>query len=146
VEKILRWAVLALTLIGVLIATPSAASADDGDGYYACNSGELCFIEYANNTTYYKHFYNGANHWTQENCTLCHSAYTFHPDSHRLMDNANSFRNRDTQCNVYVWDVDGQGNWYPYMGATPGNATYQSTSNRNNGHTRCQSGSSPRTL
>ncbi|WP_158839921.1 hypothetical protein [Saccharothrix deserti] len=57
------------------------------------------------------------------------------------MDSAIEFRNRDSTCTVYIWDVDGAGNWYKYA-HQPRNSSswFYSLDRRNNGHSRCSEG------
>lgn len=53
------------------------------------------------------------------------------------MDDAQYWRNRDSTCTVWVWDVDGQGNWFTYASQPYNYGSYQSISSYNNGHSRC---------
>ncbi|MEV8518077.1 hypothetical protein [Dactylosporangium sp. NPDC051484] len=128
--------VLVLPLAAAM-AVAAPASADDGDGTLNCVNGEICFRENANNSNNVKHFWNGANHWQQENCQLCHIAYRFTGTNHYVMDNANSVRNRDTICTVTLWDVDRYGVWFNYANFQWQSDSYLPVYNVNNGHSRC---------
>ncbi|MFF5289155.1 hypothetical protein [Paractinoplanes globisporus] len=133
-----------------LAAMPGAAQADDnGDGSTACNYTEICFQWVYNSNNLVKQFWNGANHYSNG----AHGAYYFFDvpngvrSSARVMDNAEGFRNRDSACTVWLWDVDGAGNWYTYysQGKNSGSFT-NSGANRNNGHSRCSGTASPANL
>jgi hypothetical protein len=121
-------------------ATAAYAGYDDGNPQgqqLVCENYEICFSYTNDTTTNLKQFWYDANHGEVPGN---HVAYFFHPNGQRLMDNAWQMRNRDSDCTVYVWDIDSYGNWYVYdsQGAQAG--AYKSISHdRNNGHSRCYS-------
>jgi hypothetical protein len=139
-RRLVTRAMIAIATTAALLALPTAAHADSGDGSVYCNAGEICFSDAAGGTwtTGIKHFWYSANH----------RGYYFYGTGVPVVDHIGGYRNLDTQCSVFVWDVDGFGNWYVYSGlgteypAVTHTATYRGYSsgdqNRNNGHTRCQ--------
>lgn len=127
-----------------LLVTGQAARADDsGDGSVTCNSGEICFRKDTYGTdNMRKQFWYGANHGANS----AHGAYKWfyvpggYVTNEPVMDSAQYLRNRDTQCTVWVWDIDGQGNWFTYASQGANSGSYISISPYNNGHSRCGGG------
>ena len=80
-----------------LVAAPGAASADNGDGLVACNSGEICFWRYSGAVLWTKQFWYTANH----------GGYTWwagQATNVSMQDDAVDITNRDTDCGVRVGD------------------------------------------
>ncbi len=140
-RKLVKAALAATAVAAAMFGSPATAQAADvGDGSWTCNSTEICFRYLAGSDDSIKHFFNGANHYSNS----AHGAYYFGgPVGGQLvMDNAQEIRNRDSQCRVYLWDVDGSGNWYTYNSQNYNSSSYTNiVSDRNNGHSRCSEGS-----
>lgn len=84
-----------------LLASGATATAqDNGDGYLACNRGEICFWRYSNQVQWTKQFWHTGNH----------GSYHWANTSVRMQDDAVEVTNRDTQCWVRV------GNLSPHTG------------------------------
>ncbi|MFC7533987.1 hypothetical protein [Actinoplanes sp. GCM10030250] len=143
-RTILKSAIAAGFAAGAL-AVPSAALADDnGDGNEPCNYTEICFQYIFGNNQYGKQFYNGANHYANG----AHGAYRWWDSVNdvrlgiNVMDEAQGFRNRDSACTAWLWDVDGSGNWYTYHSQPKNYGSFLNTGgDRNNGHSRCNANS-----
>ncbi|MEU5908500.1 hypothetical protein [Micromonospora sp. NPDC047527] len=125
----------------ILVPAGAAQAADGGDGSVLCNTGEICFRKDTYGTDQMrKQFWNGANHGANSK----HGDYMWfyvsggYTTTERVMDSARFLTNRDTECTVYVWDVDRYGNWFTYasQGANSG-GTSRSIDPYNNGHSRC---------
>jgi hypothetical protein len=120
-----------------LLAGSGAAQADVGDGSWACNKREICFRKDQGSDQSIKHFWNGANHGEVPGK---HAAYRWGGPSPGglVMDNATEFWNRDSVCTVYVWDIDGTGNWFAYAHQPFDSAGwFYDLRDWNNGHSRC---------
>ena len=127
------------------VMSPAAAQAnvnDRGTAGANCVNGEICFNYAPGSSSVYRHFFYDADHRGDH----------FDGSSFRLADNIVGYRNLDTQCTVYVWDITSTGRWYVYstigseypQAPTRVYRTYSAgDQNRNNGHTRCQSGTPP---
>lgn len=127
----------AITFGALLLSPATAAMADDGDGNRVCNAYEICFrlsdaSDFAINGNWMHTFWYSNKQHDQN--------WLYGPDwtapSIILMDNANGFWNRDSSCDVKLWDVTSSGTWHLYADLPRGylgNAGY----NINNGHTRC---------
>ncbi|WP_444949263.1 hypothetical protein [Micromonospora ureilytica] len=150
-----RWLSVALVAGASMAMVPTvgaqAATSDKGDGNIQCGSGEICFqYTFRGNATtaaeagVVRHFYNAAPN---------HAGDKFSNNAN-LVDNIQGYRNRDTECDVKMHDVKGNGAWFIYKSLPRtnygsyylyydmGRADYSDTSNynardRNNGHTRC---------
>jgi hypothetical protein len=144
---------LLVTLLGagtVAAAAPASAQ-DNGAGGVGCQSTEICFRnnDYGSNNMR-KQFWYGANHGA--NSAHGYYLWWYVPGSYRsnerVMDSADSMRNRDTACTVWVWNVDGSGNWYTYRSQGRNASSWTGVSRINNGHSRCGGGSgyNPRNL
>ncbi|MEU5908499.1 hypothetical protein [Micromonospora sp. NPDC047527] len=137
----------ALVAAGVTIPATAAQADDSGNGTVVCVVGEICFSsdKYGGNTMR-KQFYNGANHGANSK----HGDYLWfyvpggYTTNERVMDGAEHLNNRDTACTVYVWDVDGYGNWFTYVSVQNDGMPFpvRSATPRNNGHSRCGGSSS----
>jgi hypothetical protein len=112
------------------VAVSAPASADIGDGSLNCNSGEICFYYYstaiAQGSNPTRHFWNpdpdhGNDTFNNRGLSGVH-----------FYDNARAGQNRDTVCNVYVYDWGSSGFWF-YRGGY-GNLARQDV---NNAHSRC---------
>lgn len=108
----------ALSVSLAVFGATAASAADSGDGYLACNSGEICFGSADGNTTYQKHFFWGADHANYFFTNVNTGVQSTTP----LKDNADQVRNRDSACAVRViddrgilpddWqDIPNNGNW-----------------------------------
>jgi hypothetical protein len=130
-------AILAGIVAGLLtmVALASPAHADHGDNWAPCNSGEICFqLAWDNFRTsdFQRDFWWGD--WDHsddlfENVPPGESTFP-------LVDGATGVWNRDTECNVLLWD------WDPYIGlwgyqVVPQGWRGNYAANRNNAHTRC---------
>jgi transposase len=119
VRKFARTAATAVLTLGATVGLAAVASAaDNGDGYLACNAGEICFAKDDGSTTYQKHFFWGADHANYTFVNTSSGAAT----AFLLKDNADQVRNRDSSCAVRViddrgiipddWqDIPNNGNW-----------------------------------
>lgn len=95
-----------LALAGSIILSGQSASADVGDGWLSCNSGEICFSRDAGNTTYQKHFWWAADHEGYQFTNVNNGA----GNQGAVRDGADQINNKDTSCKVKV--VDDRG-FYP---------------------------------
>jgi hypothetical protein len=144
-RKLIRWVVAAALMVGGVAVSAQAAYADSGDGLAACNFGEICFRKDtygADNMR--KQFWFGANHGANGS----HGAYKWfyvpggYTTNEPVMDNAQYLRNRDTECTVWVWDIDPYGNWFTYAHQQAIATGFLRISTYNNGHSRCGAGPS----
>ncbi|HEU5471113.1 MAG TPA: hypothetical protein VFV67_10700 [Actinophytocola sp.] len=137
---------LAAAAIGAALgAGAGTAQADVGDGSWACNNTEICFRKSAGSDRSIKHFFNGANH----SANARHGAYTWGGPAPggNVTDDAREFRNRDSQCTVYVWDITSTGSWFAYAHQpAQSNTWFYDLKNRNNGHSRCSNTQHPADL
>lgn len=140
-RRIVSLAALFPLVASVIVAqgAPAHADYDYGDGSANCNSGEICF--YGDEDFFLiKHFWYGANHHSVPG-RWGHGPYTWfdtwdwQDTDDIVMDHAIRMTNKDTACRVYVWNVDGSGNWYIYVSQAMGKSV--SFTPRNNGHSRC---------
>jgi hypothetical protein len=137
---------MAAAMLATLVAaTPAAARPSDrGIQGADCVVGEICFSDFGGTqNNHYRHFFWDADHrgdWFDAS------------NSTRLEDNIEGYRNLDSACDVYVWDITSTGQWFVYSWIQSEyppvlrTRTYRTYSvgdrNRNNGHTRCH-GSNP---
>jgi hypothetical protein len=144
IRSLLAAGVAALTVGTFVTAQPAEARPSDrGRNGADCVSGEICFNYAPGSSTAYRHFFYDADH----------RGDYFDGVGYRLSDNIAGYRNLDTQCTVYVWDITSTGRWYVYSTigkeypAVTRTRTYRTYSpgdrNRNNGHTRCQGATAP---
>ncbi|CAL9491385.1 hypothetical protein SUDANB95_03224 [Actinosynnema sp. ALI-1.44] len=128
-----------------LLGGAGAAQADDdgkpGSGS-ACVATEICFREVAGSDARVKQFWYSANHAHVPNV---HEPYRWWITStgtrgSYILDAANQFRNRDSSCTVYIWDMDGSGNWLRLWHQPANSASWMAIPPSNNGHSRCGEG------
>jgi hypothetical protein len=111
------------------VAGGTMASADNGDGQLACNSGEICFAEHAGGGGGQRHFYYGSSaHGNEGNFS---SGTPF-------WHNASSIKNRDTVSAVCVTE---SGDWVNDSWQFPSRSTTWSNfandlNDENNSHKR----------
>jgi hypothetical protein len=105
------------------------ASADNGDGLLACNSGEICFAENSGGGGGQRHFYYGSS---------AHANEGNFSSGTRFWHNASSIKNRDTVSPVCVTE---SGDWvndswqFPSRSTTWSNFAYD-LNDENNSHKR----------
>ncbi|MET7748284.1 hypothetical protein ACFQZ8_04870 [Micromonospora azadirachtae] len=140
-------AVAGLSLACVAVSPMPAMALDQGANTAACTTTEICFSEYSSDwNRSHKDFWYDANHHSNN----AHVAYAFNAGTnftrHDVMDHAAGIWNRDSECSVYVWDVNAQGTWYvisAYGNYASGWTSLSPVANRNNGHSRCSSTANP---
>lgn len=133
VARVVAWVAAVALAAGLTVAVSAApASADVGDGLWACSSGEICFKE--NNDTAWnsdiKHFWWSQQHGILQWCP-CEAG-----NGGNVYEEASMYWNRDTECTAYTLDAAGNvftmsrsASWYQYYGFLWNNANF--------GHTRC---------
>jgi ABC-type sugar transport system substrate-binding protein len=90
-----------LVAAGALTVLPgAAASADSGDGQFACNSGEICLYDYTADVN------DNTNHFWW-NATYSSSDQWFDGSGYygAVRDDVSQVRNRDSSCNVKLINV-----------------------------------------
>jgi hypothetical protein len=134
--------VSALTF-GSLLATPAYASDDqpddNGNGLLSCGPGEICFKRDSGGpNSFLRHYWNSDNDHNDND-----DSKVFTDGGGPVMDNISSFLNRDTECDVNMYDVDGFGSWFVYrtvshdVNDTAYDFIGSSDNDLNNGHERC---------
>lgn len=135
----IKAAIVAAVLATTALLVPAApAHADDwGNNNWTCDYYEICFdllpasnwdIDWGIGHA----FYWGNMHHDQE--VMCDT--TGWQECLFMMDVVDGVWNRDSTCDVKLWDVDGYGNWYVYYDVPRGwRGDYGQS--RNNGHSRC---------
>ncbi len=98
-------AIIVMVSICLLITlTNTSATPDNGDGWEACNLGEICFHDLSDTERYRKHFFRNANHdgiqWWD---AVANRRVGW------LRDDANTIRNRHREKCVKV--IDDRGWW-----------------------------------
>jgi hypothetical protein len=128
----------ALAMTATFLVPATAANATDiGDGSVNCNSGEICFKrDNGGSNIYLRHY------WYSDMTLPAHGGPNFSDGGGIVEDNISSEYNRDTECNVYLEDIDGAGYWFGYyiMERRQSGGYYyvgDSKNDRNNGHNRC---------
>jgi hypothetical protein len=134
-----------------LVGSGTAQADPDPDGFdngkndgWVCSDTEICFYENVGSDESVKQFWYGANHWDVPGA---HGPYTWYlkasntRGSH-IRDNAREIWNRDSECTVYIWDIDASGiwrrNWHTPRGVR------MPIPAQNNGHSRCSHEGDPR--
>ncbi|WP_112583914.1 hypothetical protein [Micromonospora noduli] len=128
----------AFLLASALLPGSPAVAADTGDGWEPCNRGEICLYQaqYAyvdSNNGSRQFWYDDMNHRDDRFWLPNQNEYGI-----VVMDKVKSVHNKDTQCGVRMWDVNGSGTWYVYQNIEFGGAYYnqENTNPYNNGHDR----------
>lgn len=84
-----------LLVVATLLVPALVASADNGDGQEACNSGEICLSDLGTNERWRKHFWYNANYdgyqWWDSTDNHYEGA---------VRDDTSGVRNRDSVCDV----------------------------------------------
>jgi hypothetical protein len=137
--------VAAAATAAVLAVPASPAQAyncctDIGDGSPNCNQYEICLRrdqEWLWDYDGYmsRDFYWGNMHHGQETFMYDPEPWRYNPATF-LMDNVVGVWNRDSTCDVKLWDYDGRTGWYTYSDV-PRGWRVDWGDNRNNGHSRC---------
>lgn len=127
--------------LAIALGAPAApALADQGDGLLSCNTGEICFKrDSGGGNSYLRHFWYDDMWWTAGGG---HGNEYFTDQGGVVLDRISSEFNRDTECDVYLEDIDGGGHWHDYytMESRQSGGYYyvgSSKNDRNNGHVRC---------
>ncbi|HEV2784583.1 MAG TPA: hypothetical protein VGX25_34810 [Actinophytocola sp.] len=128
----------------VLVAGAGAAQADDNgknDGPQ-CSYTEICFRQTAGSDAMVKQFWYSANHARVEGVHDYYRWYETATGSRGpyILDSARQLRNRDSSCTVYVWDMDGSGNWLKLWHQPANSGSWMAIPPQNNGHSRCGEG------
>jgi hypothetical protein len=127
----------AIGIAALVIPTAPAQAYDDGNGNAKCDTYEICF-NFLDSSIWNTEWGIGHSfYWG----SMAHNTYvmcdpTGWQECIGLMDEANGFWNRDSTCDVKLWDVDGYGTWFVYGDYGRG-FRGNVGGRRNNGHSRC---------
>jgi hypothetical protein len=135
-------AALSIAAVAAVFAVPAgpAYADDNGNGDHVCNQYEICFRASSADDWDYNGNYMHSFYWSNWR----HGQEYLWPDPYDpripppivLMDNANGFWNRDSTCDVKLWDYDASYGWYTYYDLYRG-FRGDVGEYRNNGHSRC---------